>query len=45
MDRQRVLLLENDRPTESVLTELFGVESLEVTACASLAEIQAGVVQ
>ena len=45
MDRQRVLVLENDAPLEGVLRDLFGDEGLDVTACASLAELQAGIQQ
>jgi len=45
MNRQRVLLLEDDRPMQSVLRELFGDEGLDVTLCESLAELQAGVKQ
>jgi DNA-binding NtrC family response regulator len=41
MDRQRVLLLENDAPLEGVLRELFDGEDLDVTACESLTELQA----
>jgi DNA-binding response OmpR family regulator len=43
MNRQRVLLLENDGALESVLCDLFEDEGLDVTVCASLAELQAGV--
>jgi DNA-binding response OmpR family regulator len=43
MDRQRVLLLESDAHLEGVLRELFDDEALDVTACKSLAELQAGV--
>ncbi len=45
MNRQRVLLLENDGPTESFLCDLFADEGLDVTVCGSLAELVAGVVQ
>jgi hypothetical protein len=40
MDRQRVLVLENDAPLEGVFRDLFGDEGLEVTACASFTELQ-----
>ena len=45
MDRQRVLVLENDAPLKGVLGDLFGDEGLDVTACKSLAELQAGIQQ
>jgi DNA-binding NtrC family response regulator len=45
MNRQRILLLENDGPLQGVLCDLFGYEELDVTVCSSLAEIQAGVRQ
>jgi DNA-binding NtrC family response regulator len=45
MDRQRVLVLENDGPIESVLCDLFGDEGLDVTVCGSLADLQASVKQ
>jgi DNA-binding NtrC family response regulator len=45
MDRQRVLVLENDAPLEGVLRDLFGDEGLDVTACKSLTELQAGIQQ
>ena len=45
MDRQRVLVLENDAPLEGVLRDLLGDEGLDVTACESLAELQAGIQQ
>jgi DNA-binding NtrC family response regulator len=43
MDRQRVLVLENDAPLEGVLRDLFGDEGLDVTACKALTELQAGI--
>ena len=43
MNRQRVLLLENDGILESLLCDLFEDEALDVTVCGSLAELQAGV--
>src|SRR4029453_6278341 len=45
MDRQRVLVLENDAPLEGVLRDLFGDEGLDVTACKSLTGLQAGIQQ
>ena len=45
MDRQRVLVLENDAPLEGVLRDLFGDEGLDVTACKSLTQLQAGIQQ
>ena len=45
MNRQRILLLENDGALQGVLCDLFGYEGLEVTVCNSLAELQAGVRQ
>ena len=45
MNRQRVLLLENDGPIEGVLCELFGDEGLDVTRCGTLDELRAGVKQ
>ncbi len=33
MDRQRVLLLEDDAPLEGVLRDLFGDEGFDVTTC------------
>ena len=45
MDRQRVLVLENDVPLEGVLRELFEGEGLDVTACKSLTEMQARIQQ
>ena len=45
MNRQRILLLENDAPTESFLCELFGDEGLDVTLCGSLSELLANVAQ
>src|SRR5947209_15175060 len=43
MNRQRILLLENDGALQGVLCDLFGYEDLDVTVCNSLAELQAGV--
>ncbi len=43
MNRQRVLLLENDGILESLLCDVFEDEGLDVTVCGSLAELQAGV--
>jgi DNA-binding NtrC family response regulator len=45
VNRQRILLLENDGPTESLLCDLFEDEGLDVTVCGSLAELLAGVAQ
>ena len=45
MFRQRVLLLENDAVLEAVLCDFFADEDLEVSLCATLAELQACVVQ
>ena len=45
MARRRVLLIENDAALEGVLCYVFGDEGLDVTVCASLAELQAGIVQ
>jgi len=45
MDRQRVLLLENDNALKCVLLDLFDDEGLEVTACDTLGELQAAVRQ
>jgi DNA-binding NtrC family response regulator len=45
MNRQRILLLENDGPLQGVLCDLFGYEDLDVTVCTSLAELQVGVKQ
>ena len=45
MDRQRVLILENDAPLEGVLRDLFVDEGFDVTACKALAELQAGIQQ
>ena len=43
MERQRVLLLEDDAQLEGVLLELFDDEDMDVTMCKSLAELQVGV--
>jgi DNA-binding NtrC family response regulator len=43
MNRQRILLLENDSALQGVLCDLFGYEDLDVTVCNSLAELQANV--
>jgi DNA-binding response OmpR family regulator len=45
MDRQRVLLLENDAALKGLLRELFEGEDLDVTACESLTELQACISQ
>lgn len=45
MNRQRVLLLEDDGPLENLLCDLFEDEGLDVTVCGSLGELQAGVKQ
>ena len=45
MDRQRILLLEDDTALENVLCDLFGEEDLDVTLCGSLAALQAAVDQ
>jgi len=45
MNRQRILLLENDGALQGVLCDLFGYEDLDVTLCHSLAELQAGIAQ
>jgi DNA-binding NtrC family response regulator len=45
MDRQRVLLLEDDAPLEGVLRDLFGDEGFDVTTCELLPELQAGIQQ
>jgi DNA-binding NtrC family response regulator len=45
MDRQRVLLLENDGLIAGVLCDLFEDEGLDVTVCGSLPELQAGVMR
>ena len=43
MNRQRILLLENDGALQGVLCDLFGYEDLDVTVCNSLAELRASV--
>ncbi|HLZ25750.1 MAG TPA: hypothetical protein VKV73_00335 [Chloroflexota bacterium] len=45
MNRQRILLLENDGALQGVLCDLFGYEDLDVTVCNSLAELRANVKQ
>jgi len=45
LSRQRVILLENDAVLATVLCELFADEELDVSVCATLAEIQARIVQ
>src|SRR5688572_18507788 len=45
MDRQRVLLLEDDAALKSALRDLFGDEGMDVTVCVSLAELEAGIQQ
>jgi DNA-binding NtrC family response regulator len=45
MNRQRILLLENDGALQGVLCDLFGYEDLDVTVCNTLAELKAGVKQ
>jgi DNA-binding NtrC family response regulator len=43
MNRQRILLLENDGALQGVLCDLFGYEDLDVTVCNSLADLRASV--
>lgn len=45
MSRQRVLILETDTALQSVLRSLFEREDLDVTVCASLGELQTGIMQ
>jgi hypothetical protein len=45
MDRQRILLLEDDGALEGVLIELFDDVGLEAIACDRLGELQARVRQ
>jgi DNA-binding NtrC family response regulator len=45
LSRQRVILLENDAALATVLCDLFADEDLDVSVCATLAEIQARIVQ
>jgi|SRR5579859_7537030 len=45
MDRPRILLLETDVVLESVLSDIFADENLDVTLCGSPVELRAAVEQ